>query len=60
MYYETEPYDDKLHTGVGKMYSVLSTFVLEVLLRGYEPGREDHEFDRRLSNFFLYIANVCL
>ena len=22
-------------------------------VRGYEPGREDHEFDPRLGNFFL-------
>ena len=60
MYYETAPYDDKIHTGVGKMYGVLSTFVVEVLLRGHQPGREDHEFDPRLGNFFLSVANVCL
>ena len=26
-----------------------------LMVRGYEPGREDHEFDPRLDNFFLSI-----
>ena len=24
-----------------------------LMVRGYEPGREDHKFDPRLGNFFL-------
>ena len=28
------------------------------MVRGYEPGREDHEFEPRLGNFFLVKVNL--
>ena len=28
---------------------------ISLMVRGYEPEREDHEFDPRLGNFFLSI-----
>ena len=30
-----------------------------LMVRGYEPGREDHEFDPRLENFFFNISILC-
>ena len=31
-----------------------------LMVRGYQPGREDHEFDPRLGNFFLFISFLIL
>ena len=30
------------------------------MVRGYEPEKEDHEFDTRLGNFFLCVWNYPL
>ena len=38
--------------GVRKESVVNSSFLFH-LVRGYEPGKEDHEFNPRLGNFFL-------
>ena len=30
-----------------------------LMVRWYEPGREDNEFDPKLGNFFLCICKIC-
>ena len=41
-----------------RVYSSMLSFSIcdspiSLMVRGYEPGREDHEFDPRLGSFFL-------